>query len=959
MNFKCFLSLLLCFSIWSWAAGQGAMSGTIKDETSGEPLIGANIVIEGTGIGSASDFDGNYQFKAEPGVYTMLVSYLGYNDKKIEGVEIKSGETTYLDILLSDQSVELDLEVVVQAKAIERSENALLLLQKKSDKIQDGISAREMSKLGVSNAATALKKVTGTTIVGGKYVYVRGLGDRYSATLLNGIQLPSIDPYRNSAQLDLIPANILDNIITAKTFTPDLPGNFTGGSVNIKTKSFPERFTLNFSASFGYNPQSNFQEDFLTFDTGERGWLGYNDGSLDRPTIVDDPQVQDILDRSGPSSARRDDEVAQRLDGAVRSFNQQFAPVASTSSIDRKFALSLGNQFSLGNKSLGLLFTINYSDAFDHYSDALNANYFNTGSAGSTSLTRNFSLRETRSTRNPTIGGLFGLSFKFNPNNVITYYTIYNHNTAIDARFLGNGDYIDFDVLEPEEFQSRTLSFREREQINNIVSGQHVFSRLNNLRIEWAASFSDATQDEPDLRFFANKFNPEETRPNRSPYSISTANYNPPSHFFRALQDNQFEGKLDITIPFLTNKGKGNKLKFGGLYSKKDREFNEQIYSVFNFFGETYAGDPNFYFGDENIGIIGTDNSVNTIGLYIVDETQINNNYSGSTEIWAGYGMLTFQINERLKIIGGARVEGTDIFVESDGNAFSEEDESTRIDEVDILPSANLIFSLTDNMNIRASYSNTLARPNMREVAPFGSFGFIGDPTVFGNRELTRTRINNYDLRYEWFQNPGEIIAVSGFYKKFQDPIVLTYRPAGNPQFTWKNSNDATVLGAELEFRKNLNFISPALEGFKLGANLAIISSQVDVDSTELAINRSVDPDFPETRRFNGQSPFVVNANLSYTHQESGLDIVLAYNVFGNRLQTVGVEGTPDLFERSRNQLDFSISKDFGDHLSVKLGVRNILNPSYETFATFLDQEFIYTSYKLGRAYTFGFTYKI
>ena len=217
---------------------QGVVSGSLLDATTGEPLIGASVFVEGTTNGASTDIDGKYQFEVEPGSYVLMATYIGYQEKKVEGVEVKDGEVTYLDLTLSDESVQL-AEVVVQASVIERTENAVLMLQKKSDKIQDGISSQEMSRYGVGSAASAMTKVTGAAIEEGKYINVRGLGDRYSTAQLNGVNLPSSDPYRNSAQLDLIPSNLLENIITSKSFTPDQPGNFTGGNVDIQTKSFP------------------------------------------------------------------------------------------------------------------------------------------------------------------------------------------------------------------------------------------------------------------------------------------------------------------------------------------------------------------------------------------------------------------------------------------------------------------------------------------------------------------------------------------------------------------------------------------------------------------------------------------------------------------------------------------------------------------------------------------------
>ena len=270
MNSKLpFISLILGL-IYVQGFAQGIVSGTLLDQHSGEPLMFANVAIEGTSTGASTDLDGKYQFEAPVGTHNLVYSYVGYQDKTVTEVEVTEGEITFLDVTLSDQAVDLQLNIVVQAKAIERSENAILLLRKKSDKNQDGNSSQEMSRYGVSNAAGAMKKVTGATISGGKYVYIRGLGDRYSLSQLNGLVLPSADPYRNSAQIDLIPTNLLDNIITSKTFTPDLPGTFTGGSVNIKTKSFPEQFSLTFSASAGYNAQNNLIDDFQSYAGGKK-----------------------------------------------------------------------------------------------------------------------------------------------------------------------------------------------------------------------------------------------------------------------------------------------------------------------------------------------------------------------------------------------------------------------------------------------------------------------------------------------------------------------------------------------------------------------------------------------------------------------------------------------------------------------------------------------------------------
>ena len=360
---RALLTLALSAFLLHSITAQGIISGTLLDENSGEPLMFANVAIEGTSTGTSTDLDGKYQFEAISGSHTLVYSYVGYQDKKVTEVEVKDGEVTTMDVTLSDQAVNLQLDIVVQAKAIERSENALLLLRKKSDKIQDGISSQEMSRYGVSNAAGAMKKVTGATISEGKYVYIRGLGDRYSLSQLNGLVIPSADPYRNSAQIDLIPTNLLENIVTSKTFTPDLPGTFTGGSVDIRTKSFPEQFTLSLSVSGGYNAQNNLINDFLSYDGGSSDYWGYDDGSRERPAIFDNARVRELgllnqslfpRPRDGKEGAT---ESAQLVDQLIRSSNNNFTTRNMRSPLDHGFSLSLGNQIKMGNNALGLILT--------------------------------------------------------------------------------------------------------------------------------------------------------------------------------------------------------------------------------------------------------------------------------------------------------------------------------------------------------------------------------------------------------------------------------------------------------------------------------------------------------------------------------------------------------------------------------------------------------------------------
>ena len=948
--------LLLLICSLQVAAQKGAISGTVYDPD-GFPMLGATVIIEGSTVGAQTDFiEGKYQFQAEPGTYTLVASYIGFGDQTITDVEVSANETTILDITFGeDTGVELALDVTVTAQALERGEVAVLKLRENSDKVQDIISSQEIQRLGAGTAAAALTKVTGTTVVDGKYVYVRGLGDRYSATTLNGLRLPSIDPYRNSAQLDLIPTNLLDNIVASKTFTPDLPGDFTGGSVNIKLKALPERFTFGVSVATAYNTQSNLADDFLTFNAGNRAGLGFNDGTLDRPGILNDPRIAElgILDRSSARNARQDDATAALLDQTVNSFSNGFGLQRKNTPLDYSISANIGNQFNIGTMPVGLFATLSYSRDYSQYKNGVRANYINP--ITSSRLQEEFNLRDDQSIEAPKLGGMLGLSLRPSAASTINLYGIYSHQAFIEARSLiGASNEYGLGGTEDNYFASQTSSFLSRDLRNYVVEGQHVLKGLGNTKIEWAGNYVDSEQNEPDLRFLAYTVNGGFPQ-------INPAQLILPSHFYRDLSDNSYQGKVDITVPFLQAKSRGNAIKFGGLFNTKDRDFNETTYMYENRSGISYGtanGDPEVYFGKDNIGIIGGEPGNNQIGLYITDNTRLANSYVGQYDIYAGYGMVTYEVSPRFRVIGGLRLEGTQIDIVSDqaALALNPEDYEAHIDTLALLPALNLIYKVKEGQNIRASFSQTIARPNMREVAPFGSFGFIGEPPVFGNPDLTLTSIDNYDLRYEIFPNAGEVVALSGFYKHFRDPIVVTFRNAGEQQFTWTNSETASLYGVELEFRKSLGFIGSSFTNFTFSSNLSYIQSVQDIDEQEYENALDYDPDFPRTRQFNGQSPWIVNANLGYATQESGWDVFASFNYFADRLTSIGAVGASDIFERGRSTLDLNLTKKV-NNITFSARARNLLNPQYETFSEFKGAEYIFSSYERGRELSLGISY--
>jgi len=965
--------LSLAFSFQGMAQ-EGIIRGKATDAETGEPLMFATVVIAGTQppIGNQTDLDGNYEISVGPGTYTLEASYVGYVTKKITEVEVKADEVTVIDIVMEEKAQQLE-EVVVKASRIDRTENALLAIQKKAIGIQDGISAQEISRYGAGNAAESMKRVTGASVVDGKFIFVRGLGDRYTSAQINGQQLPSTSPYRNTVQLDLIPANLLDNIIASKTFTPDQPGNFTGGNVNLKTKSFPERYTMSFSISTNYNTQSSFRNDFLTHEGGDTDWLGFEDGTRSRPEILQSGSIYlDTVSTVTRVLARRDRFLAELLDDGINALQTQNGPSRKNVGMDHGISFSVGNQYKLGENPLGILFGLNYNRSFQQYEDGRDAFFEVIGPESDLNVNRN--LREERGTENVTTGGMLNLSYKFGGSNKLQFIGIFNNIGTNDNRSF-NGQFPAI-ISGNNIFETRALRWTQRTLQDYQLAGQHVFGE-SRVKVEWSTSLVYFTQDDPAFRQFSNTvlidtlFNVtdpgevnadqveqiDETTFVTRNFDLNRAEFDLPFHFYRELDDEQVNGKIDITIPIAQARSKNNKIKFGGMYSNKQRHFEDNVFQINDAqsWGE-FTGDPTEFF-ENNRGILDFNPETEryTIGLWNLPFTlpTEENSYDGERIVAAGYAMGEWD-TRKWRFIGGARVEYTDISIE---NLVGD---TGRIEATDILPSLNIVYKVNDNMNIRASASQTLARPNMRELAPFVSFDYGGGNRLQGNQDLKRTLIQNYDLRWELFPRSGELFAVSAYYKDFFDPIVRAFIPeVSNPLIEFTNVDEAVVYGVEFEARKRLDFISPSLYNFKFITNFSLIESVVDIPEDELPVIEEFNPEKGDTRQFVGQSPWLLNAAINYNNPEIGLDATVSLNVFGERLITISEQANPDVFEQPRPQLDFNISKSLTERIGIRFSANNILNPDWRRTMSFRGQEYILLNYQRGTNFGLKLSYSI
>ncbi len=902
--------------------------GKITDGETGEPLIGALVIAEGSepAVFSVSDFNGNFSLENVPSnTKNIKVSFLSYETKIIENLNLPAGGVKIINLLLEKTSSELS-EVIVNAKSITNTENAILVYQKKSTGLVNGISSQQISRLGDSDAASALKRVSGVSVSDGKYVFIRGLSDRYSMVTLNGAEIPGLDPNKNTVQMDMFPSNIIDNIIVHKTFTPDLPASFTGGYINVTTKTYPDKFTLNFSASLGYNPQTSLNNDFLSYEGGRYDRFGFDDGTRDIP---------EAAEGSVPYLYENND----KLDEITGSFNKAMNTSYKKSFLNNSYSFSAGNQAKILGKPFGFIFSGSYKKVFSSYNNGIYGRYNLIESENSYTMNPLISETEQKGDEEVTMSFLSGFSYKLNKNNSLSLNLLKNRAGLKSARYR-EGEKPEDNIYMYEH----VLGFQERNFLSGQFSGNHILPDFSKLKIEWVASYTNSKQKEPDLRFF------NYDRQGES-FQISYNAYPSPARFYRNLSEINSDSRINLTYPviFFQNPAK---IKAGGAFTYKNRTSDSRKFDILSQ-GLSFNGDIQEYLSDENTG----QNADDAIyGIYVLNDalTDAYNSYKAEEAVFAAYGMIDFNINKKLKIISGLRYERDYSFIEN--NVEKTHFKYVRAEQFfnDFLPVINLKYSVTKSSNLRFVYAKTVARPTFREIAPYAYYDFKEGWRVIGNPELQRTIIDNADFRYEIFGEHGDIFSVGLFYKYFVKPIELIDDPrANNPEFHYVNADNSKMLGIELEIKKHLSEIN--MPNFYAGGNFTLLKSEVEYvddygsESSTLTVNRPM----------YGQAPWVINAFISYDNYEKGLNINSAFNIEGDKLAVVTKGATPNIYKKSYPDLKFNISKSIGKHFKAKFKISNILNANHKKTYTYENKEYIFQSYNLGRTYTLSVTYNI
>ena len=936
------ISLLTSFLFSFFALGQYGITGTVIDGDFNEPLPFANILVLETGEGVTSDFDGKYTFELQAGTYSVQFSFVGYETKIITEIEVTNDEYTIIDVVINSAAQGLE-EVVVTVEAKRNTEASVLEIQKKSASLIDGISAQAFKKIGASTIASAVKSVPGVSVQGGKYVYVRGLGDRYSKSILNGIDIPGLDPDRNTIQMDLFPTNMLSNVLVIKSARADLPADFTGGVIDIITKDLPSKEEFSVSVSTAYNPDMHFNDNYLSYTGGSTDFLGFDDGS--RKNKIANSFLGNVFD-----PRLNQTELGMNLVNRISNqFNPQMAPQVSNSGMNFGFGITYGNQFNFENgHSFGVLGSVSYKSE-QTLNENTQDNIFNF------SPNKSVLTFEENRIQSGTIGGqniiastLFGMTYKTNTSK-IKFNGLHIQNgqstSGIFRQLTRFSDFIDFNKFN--------LEYNERSISNGMISGLHNFEE-SNLKLEWTLSGTLAKVHDKDVR--NTTFQDEEG-------IFSFQENTEPKRIWRTLDENNLVSKVDFTKRFQFLKSDAV-LKFGLFGSLKERDFSIAQYSVSsNFTSESdwdnYGGDPNQLFNPSNL--IGPNNAD---GTYINPQTTIRqdaNIFNAKQQNFAAFISNEFNVTEKLKSIIGLRFENYQVFYTGENSQLGQVFENENIiNKNNVFPSLNFIYSLKENQNLRVAYSLTTARPSFKEASIAEIYDPLSNLFFIGNINIRPTYIDNFDIRYEAYGENAQLFAFSAFYKNLTDPIEIGFVAASTSNYKPLNLETANVFGLELEFRKKLGTWFNNLANWNLNLNGTYIISDEKYSEDELKLRQLGLRDgqtLGDSRPLQGQSPYLINVGIEYNNSEKGIQGGLFYNVQGKTLQVVGDGFYPDVFTIPFNSLNFNLIKQFNVNRKLAFKITNLLNDCRESrFEGFNNESQIFKSRNIGRQFSLSYT---
>ena len=895
----------------------GTISGKVVDKSNNEVLIGANVMIVGTRTGAISDLDGNFVLKNVPvGTYQVRFSFISYHAVTVEEVEVEPHADTRLSVALTPSSIQMQ-EVVVTAQAMKNNEAAVINIQKNSSNIVDGVSAELISRNSSSDGTDVLKRMTGITIAEGKYAFVRGVGERYNSTLLNGSSLPSTDPEKKSFSYDMFPANLIENLLTSKTATPDKPADFSGGLIEINTVEFPSERLFSISTTSSYDSKTSFN-NFVHYSGGSRDWLAMDDGTRGLPSIIDNLKVS------------RGNYNQSELQAIGLSFANNWGTSQMTAPMKGDFKISFGNSVDIGQNLLGYIASFNYSNQ-DIVAGLERNNYTFEGPR--------YMYKGVNYTNSVAWSGMLNTSFKLGKSHKFSLKNIYNQN-ADDETTIYEGPYYYY----PDYRKVTSMRYVSRSLFTSQVIGEHHFNLLHGVGFDWNLNYGESRRDEPDARRYVysrDLYEPDAPLRFLLDQSVST-------RFYGGLDDKNRGGSGNISFkPFASPNLPS--FKFGYHFDLKERNFSARTFGFKNLPGGDFIAEDQLM--TESVDKIFAPGNFSKRFIEVSEITKSSDSYGSDQSVHAGYIMTDFQLTNRTKIVTGVRFEKSEQNLDS--YSITNEPLNVRHSYNDWLPSINITYSPREKMNLRAAFSRTLARPEFRELAPFSYFDFVANELVQGNTNLKRSLVTNIDVRFEYYPKPGELFAVSGFHKNFTDPIeqILIAASGFEPIRSYENADRALNFGVEFEVKKGLDFVSPYLAPLSFVGNLSLIQSEIDLQGENV---------FQEDKRpLQGQADYIANAGLYYESISRRFSSSLIFNRVGERISRVGFANLGDIIELPRNQIDLTFSAKLVKHLAMKLTAKDLLNQDHEFIQRTLEGDKRAELRTIGRVVALGLSYQL
>ncbi len=935
--------------------------GTVYDAKTGETMPGVAIVVKGTTIGTTSDLDGCFNLKINPGTYNLEISFISYQTIEMNDIVVKPSQVLVLDdIKLNEEGFMLS-EVTVAAKEVRNTENSLMAMKRNSVNLLDGISSAGFKKTGDSDAASSMKRVTGVSVSGGKYVFIRGLGDRYTKTILNGMEIPGLDPDRNTVQMDMFPTNIIDNIVVSKTFSAELPADFTGGVVNIETKDFPEQKQGNLSLGTGYNPGAHFISDFLSYEGGKLDFLGFDDGTRSIPATTEIPQFAEVV--GNPDGLK-----AQRYKEILSGFNPIMAASKKKSLMDFDISSNFGNQVNKNKYTIGYNFAFSYKYSTEFYENAENGLYGLQGDKSIYELDRREYQTGNYGTESVFINGLAGIAIKTK-----------NSKYRLNFMHLQNGeskagifDFYKTNLGSNFNGLVHSLDYSQRGLSNIILDGKHSFKE-DIWNLEWKISPSLSSISDPDVRF--TRYEDRE-----GVFSISTES-GFPERIWRDLNEFNISAMIQTSYTFKSF-GRKSKINLGGSHTYKQRDFIIRSFAI-NIRNINLTGDPNEIFSEENLWPY--NGSVTSGTTYEVPFIPVNpNQFSSNINSSGLYTSYEFNPFMTLRAIIGIRAENyIQKYTGRDQLGQNILKNDIVLQNLGFFPTINLIYSINELQSIRISASKTIARPSFKELSyaeifdPITGRTFIGGlfrdandvaGIEFWNGNLTCTDIYNFDLRWEMYWKNSQLISISGFYKNFINPIEIVQFATQRGAFQPRNVGNGQLIGAEFELRQNLDFISKKLNTVTFNVNYTYTYSRIELSKTEFdsrTENARTGQIISNFRDMAGQAPYIVNAGLFYKGKNGfweNFEAGLYYNVQGKTLMYAGIADRPDIYSNPFHSLNYNTSLSMGSQKRLQLSfkVDNILNSKQESvFVAYMAEDQFFSRLSVGRSYKLKISYAL